>query len=64
VMRTYRQDSRTSAQLARGELAAPVAEIRYETDDAIYLDAESYHALLLLRVRLADRPNVLIRGFD
>jgi hypothetical protein len=63
-MRTYRQDSRTSAQLARGELAAPVVELRYETDDAIHLDAESYHALLLLRVRLADRPNVLIRGFD
>ena len=38
TVRTYRQDSRTSAQLARGELATPVAEIRYETDDAVWLE--------------------------
>ena len=64
TVRTYRQDSRTSAQLARGELATPVAEIRYETDDAVWLDAESYYALVSLRLRIADGPNVLIRGFD
>jgi hypothetical protein len=64
VTRTYRQDTRTSAQLGRGELATPVEELRFETDDAVWLDAESYYRLHLLRIRLSDRPNVLIRGFD
>lgn len=64
VTRTYRRDSRTDRQLARGELVMPVAELRYETEDYLDLDPDSFCAFLQWVARRADRPNVLIRGFD